>query len=103
MEINNTDPTENSSLQIKCNAVGRPDVYTYTSMVQTWEGVNIPNANKPVSGVISIGTAQLRDSGTYSCMVNNGIRDRNQQLNQMGTKGIMVKGLFSSNWTNGHQ
>ncbi|XP_053389789.1 hemicentin-1-like, partial [Mercenaria mercenaria] len=91
INLSNGEPEENSSLLISCSAVGRPVNYVYTSMKQTWEGIQIQNIHRPVHGNINIMNLQLQDSGIYTCAVNNGIRDRNQQLDQIGTKSVLVK------------
>ncbi|XP_060607198.1 basement membrane-specific heparan sulfate proteoglycan core protein-like, partial [Ruditapes philippinarum] len=93
--ISEADPVENNSLQIRCNASGRPASYTFTSIVQTWRGIKISNAHLPgnrnFNGVINIQKLQLEDSGTYTCHVNNGISDRNQQLDQIGKTDVSIK------------
>ncbi|XP_060599960.1 hemicentin-1-like [Ruditapes philippinarum] len=91
--ISEADPVENKSLQISCHASGRPANYTFTSMVQTWRRIKISNTHLPgnFNGVINIQKLQLQDSGTYICHVNNGITDRNQQLDQFGKTDVSVK------------
>ena len=97
MVVSKEDPTENTSFKISCNATGRPNTYTFTSMVQTWRGITIPNSHLPINdhfnGVIEIQKLKLEDSGTYTCHVNNGILDRKQTLDQVGKTGVSVKGL----------
>ena len=93
IDLSDFDPVENKQLRISCVAVGRPNTYTYTSMIQTWGGIGIRNFTSSTTGIIDIDKLQLEDSGTYTCSVNNGIYDRNHQLDQIAKKDILVKGM----------
>jgi hypothetical protein len=55
--------------------------------------VVISKVQNPTNGAKEVQNAQLQDSGTYICVANNGIRDRNQKLDQSGNNTVNVKGL----------
>ncbi|XP_060607414.1 hemicentin-1-like [Ruditapes philippinarum] len=90
--VNNTYPVENTSLTIKCKPEGRPANYHFTSFVQKLGSIIVHNTHSSNNGVIVIENVQLHDSGTYICKANNGIRDRNDRLDQSGniTVNILV-------------
>ncbi|XP_053388184.1 uncharacterized protein LOC128551359 [Mercenaria mercenaria] len=91
VDLSNTDPEEDTSLLISCKATGRPNRYTYTSMFQTLGAVSIPNTHLPANGIIDIKNLKIKDSGTYTCLVNNGIADRNNKLDQTGNVTVVIK------------
>ncbi|XP_060607416.1 hemicentin-1-like, partial [Ruditapes philippinarum] len=89
--VSSSTPTENHPFTIKCKLEGRPAEYHFTSFIQKWGSVRIPNTHITNSDVIKIENVQLQDSGTYVCKANNGIRDRNQQLDQSGNNTVDIK------------
>jgi hypothetical protein len=95
VDVSISNPTENQSFTIKCKPKGRPAEYQFTSFIQKWGSVVIPNTHITNNGIMKIENVQLQDSGTYICKANNGIRDRNQQLDQSGNITVNIKGKLS--------
>lgn len=93
VNVSESEPTENDTLEIVCQADGHPSTYKYSPIVQSWNGIDIRRETVTGNGFIRVSRVQLQDSGTYTCMVNNGISDRNQQLEQIGKQNISIKGF----------
>ncbi|XP_060600888.1 hemicentin-1-like [Ruditapes philippinarum] len=91
VSVSSRNPTENNILTVKCEPKGRPAYYHISSIVHKWGDVVISKVQNPTNGVIEVQNAQLQDSGTYICVANNGIRDRNQKLDQSGNNTVKVK------------
>jgi hypothetical protein len=93
--VNNTYPVENTSLTIKCKPEGRPANYHFTSFVQKLGSIIVHNTHSSNNGVIVIENVQLYDSGTYICKANNGMRDRNDRLDQSGNITVNILGQLN--------
>lgn len=98
-ELSTTNITEGASLTLFCKGSGVPSMYTYVSLIQKWNTIEINNDNRELAGTaryssIHFNQLQLQDSGTYTCTLNNGIRNESGILNQASSRNIFVKGMF---------
>lgn len=84
-------------MNLLCTGSGIPSIYTYTAFTHTINGVVVPNNNTALSGTdpsssIDFTYLQLRDTGTYTCTLNNGVKDTSGLLDQKSSVTIAVEG-----------
>ncbi|XP_052806545.1 hemicentin-2-like [Mya arenaria] len=88
--------TEGSTLILTCSANGYPSQYTITGFKQTVGTITIPNDNTEAAGVrdnisVRIPYNILQDTGLYTCMVHNNVKDIDGNLLQTDSTQIDVK------------
>ncbi|XP_060604520.1 hemicentin-1-like [Ruditapes philippinarum] len=96
ISLSRTSVKEGESLTLYCNGHGVPSSYIYTSLIQSWNNVAIPNNNTAVDHTeryssFYFKSLRLDDTGTYTCTLNNGISDLSGILDQSGTRKIIVQ------------
>lgn len=88
--------TEGANVTLYCIGLGVPAENNYKGLTQMVNGIEIKNTNKPLHGTIqsSIHFQKLRfeDTGTYTCTLNNNIKDIHGILDQTGSKNVIVEG-----------
>ncbi|XP_071078631.1 nephrin-like [Haliotis cracherodii] len=88
------DITEGQSLTLKCEARGRPALYTFGSFIQCWGNTSVDSrAGTPSGGdyTWSVGAATYLDTGVYECRVDNTVTDRNDVLVQRKRVSVSVR------------
>ncbi|XP_060574571.1 hemicentin-1-like, partial [Ruditapes philippinarum] len=93
-----TDIKEGHEMTLFCEGNGVPSNNTYISFTQTFNQGYIPNRNSALNGTdrfstIHFSSLSFQDTGLYTCMLKNGIRNKNGEINQSGSKEIFVEAL----------
>ncbi|KAH3699164.1 hypothetical protein DPMN_074118 [Dreissena polymorpha] len=96
--MSSTNPSEGQPFELKCEASGVPALYTFTALTQTHGGTQIPNTHITLEGpasmssrIVRIPTLRMDDTGTYTCSVQNGVRNVSGHLHQTAATKLMVK------------
>ncbi|XP_053391543.1 uncharacterized protein LOC128554308, partial [Mercenaria mercenaria] len=96
IRLSTTNIREDESLTLFCDGFGVPSTYAYSSLTQMWNNIEIPNSNTALSGTqlyssIHFSSLKLEDTGTYTCILNNGIKNTSGFLNQVSSRSMLVE------------
>jgi len=72
VNVTNTTTT-NVTTDVRCEAHGVPDRYTYITWEHTWPGNALVLRSFPGSEVLHLNNLTYEYSGFYTCRVNNGV------------------------------
>ena len=91
MSVINTTAT-NVTTDVRCEAQGVPDKYTYITWEHTWPGHGIVLRSYPGSEVLHLNNLTYEYSGFYTCRVENGVRASRNTGAGVGTAYLLVEG-----------
>ena len=73
VSVSNTS-TNDDTTEVRCQAVGVPATYTYTTWEHTWSGHVAVLRSFPEKEILHLKNLTYRDSGYYTCRVENDVR-----------------------------
>lgn len=86
----------NSSVRLFCNPAGQPSKYTFNGWRQSFHDKDIRQTDTLHTdgngSYIVLSNLSYQDIGTYTCFVDNGIKNRTGVLTQSGSTFITVNG-----------
>lgn len=87
--------TEGTQVNVTCIADGEPNRYTYRWQHKWGEIIlqefdNVETSSEPA--VLTLENVTFEDSGTYRCLVENGIPDRNGNIMKSGSAEFIIQG-----------
>jgi len=94
VSVTNTTVT-NVTTDVRCEARGVPDRYTYITWEHTWPGHALVIRSYPGSEVLHLNKLTYEYSGNYTCRVENGVRASRNPRAGMGTAYLQVEGTLS--------
>ena len=95
MSVTNTTAT-NVTTDVRCEAQGVPDRYTYITWEHTWPGHALVLRSYPGSEVLHLNNLTYEYSGYYTCRAENGVRASRNPRAGVGTAYLQVEGNLSN-------
>jgi len=95
VSVTNTTAT-NVTTDVRCEAHGLPDRYTYITWEHTWPGHALVLRSYPGSEVLHLNNLTYEYSGFYTCKVENGVQASRNPRAGAGKAYLLVEGNLSN-------
>ena len=95
MVIASNTTTKAMSAELRCEASGVPDNYTYITWEHTWLGHGPVVRSYPGRNVLHLEALTYEYSGYYTCRVRNGARFSRNPNAGVGSAYLHVQGMYA--------
>jgi len=95
VSLTNTTAT-NVTTDVRCDAKGVPDRYTYITWEHTWPGHALVLRSYPGSEVLHLNNLTYEYNGYYTCRVGNGVGASRNPTAGVGKAYLLVEGNLSN-------